>query len=136
MRFGMLLPLLSLAAACEVFDPEVDVVHGDIAGSAIQPAVTLPAVVAAGQPFRVGIQTSGNSCYTFQRTEIRTDGLVVEIRPFDRVDTDDACDDFLRIIDHSVTLSFQQRGIATVHVIGRTNPDRAREVFTYAVRIE
>lgn len=135
MRYSRLLPLLVMLPACDVFDPDIDVVHGDVAGSAIQPAVSVPGIVAAGQPFDVDIQTAGNGCYSFQRTEVKLDGMTAEIRPFDRVDLSDPCEDVLTLIDHTVTLRFARRGYATVHVIGK-QPDGTREVFTTTVRVD
>jgi hypothetical protein len=135
MRSSMFLSIALLLSGCEVFDPDFDVIHGDV-GAFGEPAVTLPSAVAVGQPFRVEVHTVGNGCYSFHSTQIKTDGMLAEIRPFDRVETDAACDDVGNTMDHSVTLRFNQRGFATVRVIGRSGPDRIREVFEYTVRVE
>lgn len=130
--------LLFLAlSACEVFDPEEEVVLGTIAHSATLPLVTIPDIVDVGEPFHVDIQTVGNGCFTFQATETKLDGTLAEIRPFDRVDTDDDCDPTALLIDHRATLRFNRTANVLVRVIGATSSfSNGRDTVEKVVRVE
>ena len=139
MRPQFWLPVVVLAcSACEVFDPEEEVILGTIARSATQPLVLIPDIVEVGQPFHVDIQTVGNACMTFQATETKLDGTLAEIRPFDRVDTDDECAPAAQqLIDHRATLRFNRTANVLVRVIGASSGfSDARDTVEKVVRIE
>ena len=128
MRYQVFLPVfLVLTAACDVVDPDVETQLGTVFAFNQPSAALIPDTVLAGVPFTIDLRTFGDSCVTFTRTEIETDGNVVEIRPYDRIDTSDPCDGVMRTINHAVTLHFPVTETVTIRVIGRRAPGGQEE---------
>lgn len=122
---NLILPasLLVALGGCDIVDPEFETELGAVFFFSNPPQITIPDTVAAGQPFTVTVHTFGNGCVEFARTEVEEDENTVEIRPYDRIETDRACEEILKTIDHSVTLRFGVSGPMTVRVVGKRMPN-------------
>jgi hypothetical protein len=133
----LILALVVPLSACDVFDPDIETELGTVFFFNNPVHVTIPAVVDAGEPFTIDVRTYGNSCVTFSRTEIETDldDRVVEIRPYDRNDFEDDCQDILQTISHPATLRFGSPGAILVRVIGTRMPNEVEDTVIQSVTI-
>ena len=131
------LGVLALIIGCDVVDPEISTELGAIFLANAPVRVVIPDEAVRGQPFTVDLDTYGDGCVSFSRTEIEIDAddRVVEIRPYNRHDTRDACADVLRTIPHRATLAFGTPGTITVRVIGTRLPAVAEDTITKLVLI-
>ncbi len=75
--------------------------------------------VTRGVPFTVSFMTFGGGCTReVARTDVRRDGNLLEIRPYNRRQKADVCTDDLLFLEHRVAEQFDQAGLATIRVIG------------------
>lgn len=127
-KMMLVVPAL-LFGACDVFEADDEVVLGTVFFHATPPSISIPDSVSAHTPFTVAVRTFGDGCYSFGRTETELDGMVAEIRPYDRRQTGEVCPAILVSIDHSVTLSFGSSGLATVRIIGSRAPGETEDTL-------
>jgi hypothetical protein len=86
------------------------------------PLIDAPTVVEVGAAATVSVMTYGGGCILFERTEVDDSGADVLVRPLDRrliPGKNEACTQELRLIAHSVALSFETPGLKTVRIEGR-----------------
>jgi hypothetical protein len=115
------------AAACSPMEPPAgkgldDSQLGVIVFYSDPIVLNAPDTVRAGVPFEVGVRTYGNDCVTKDRTEVRTEGQRVQIRPYDYRRTAIACQDILRVFDHEAVVTLDQPGVRQIQFRGRTLP--------------
>jgi hypothetical protein len=85
--------------------------------------VDLPTDMIRGQPFEVTVYTFGSSsCTTPDGAELKIDGMVARIIPYDLVPTADVpCTADMAPLAHPVTLRFDSEGVATLRIVGWTS---------------
>jgi len=116
-------------AACSAFGPEgpetvrgaaILLHHGDTT------TVTVPTSVRVGVPVSITATSFGGGCIAKGETELTLRGLEAEVRPYRyetiRLPPNMACTSELRIFQHTVTLEFEQPGVARVRVFGLRRP--------------
>jgi hypothetical protein len=82
--------------------------------------ITVPTSVAANSPIVISAITTGGGCEYFGDTEVKINGLLAEIRPYDIYRNGiGICTDIGKRFTHEATLVFSAVGTATVRVIGR-----------------
>jgi hypothetical protein len=103
-------------------------------------AVETPASVIRDQPFEVSLRTYGGGCIRQGDTEVRLQGLVATLEPYDsflvKAPARYACTSDLRLFSHKVLLTFEQSGNATVQVLGRREPGGAVITVTRTVTVQ
>jgi len=83
-------------------------------------APSLPDTAHAGVPFDITITTFGGGCYQPDGADIRTNGLVADITPYDRLPPPGTnCISILHDLPRSVSLVFSLPGLGQVRVHGR-----------------
>lgn len=88
----------------------------------------VPEVVRAGLPTDVSVTTYGGGCTEAGPTEANLQGMLFSLEPYDSLNyVDGNCTDILRWFRHTVTVTFPERGSATIRVIGL---DLSRAVVT------
>jgi hypothetical protein len=82
--------------------------------------VDLPTDIIRGQPFEVTVYTFGSSsCTTPDGAELKMEGLVARVTPYDLVPTADVpCTADMAPFAHPVTLRFDSKGVATLRIVG------------------
>ena len=128
--------LAAALGACEsVADPETpDELDGLVrepsllAGAVDSPnRIELADTVAVNTPVPIVVPTGGGGCIRQGDTESTVSGLTADVRPYDYFpprSADVVCTADFRVLRHTATLQFSQRGTATVRVHGRLSPDR------------
>lgn len=82
--------------------------------------ITVPESAVAGKPFAVTVTTYGNGCIEKGETDVRTEPLRAEIRPYDyNVTPGRECPEILRTFEHEATLSFARAGEAEIVFYGQ-----------------
>ncbi|HEY0038838.1 MAG TPA: hypothetical protein VGB66_19235, partial [Longimicrobium sp.] len=82
-------------------------------------ALVVPEAVSAGVPFTITVATFGSStCTRAAGAEVRTQGSVAEVVPYDYVATDGVCTADLRSFPRGVQLRFASAGPGVVRVRG------------------
>jgi hypothetical protein len=72
-----------------------------------------------GRRVVVSVTTYGDGCYTAGETEVVVQGLEAVITPYDYIPAGDAaCDRFLRVMVHQVTVAFESPGTARLRIHG------------------
>ena len=86
-----------------------------------RPPLFAPDTVTAGVPFDVTVTTVGlDTCWREAGASVQSELRRVTITPYDRVDTQPSgCGDALVYLPRTVSVTFTQRGIATVRAEGR-----------------
>ena len=99
--------------------------------------IDTPDAVNAATPFTVTVRTFGGGCIDQGDTQSSIVGSTVEVRPFDifatNLPSNYACPDILRYYAHSVSIRLDQRGSATIRVIGRVAPGDTITTFERAI---
>ena len=94
-------------------------VFGTIAYYAQPVTITLSRMATVGEPVTVSVTTSGDGCIVRGETDVRQEGLRVEIRPYDyNTSPGGVCDDMLRLHVHSQSVTFAAKGSAEIVVYG------------------
>lgn len=99
------------------------------------PVVTeVPHTVQAGADFDVAVRTYGGGCISAGETDVKLDGLSVDVRPYDVHSGESVCTSELRFFDHRLTLTIAERGLAQIRFHGKELPAHstvtvARSVF-------
>ncbi len=122
-RYTLIIVLLSATltvAACDILgldsyaEPALIVFYGDTA------TVAAPDTVSAGEPFAVTVGTFGGGCTReVDRTELEVTGDLAEVQPYNRTQRSDVCTSDLLILAHTVTIQFNETGLATLRITGR-----------------
>jgi hypothetical protein len=119
--FPIVLAVVSIACHSSPFELPGERVVGTIdVGVTNQQVIEAPAEASPGQSFAVTVSTFGNSCVTAAGADVKIDGLVATITPYDVVVSGLTCLDYLKAYPHPVQLSFAQAGAATIRVKGRS----------------
>lgn len=84
--------------------------------------INVPDTVRVGVPFEVSVRTYGNSCVAKDRTEVRTEGGRVQVRPYDLNATKTGCMDILMQFEHTAAVTFNQAGVREIEFRGRSLP--------------
>ena len=118
---------LAIASGCGSTEPPStgprDVLALIINGT-LQSEVLVPDTVSVGAPFTVSFTSIGGGCTTATpRVDVHVSGLSADVRGYDHVSGSDICTQNIVMLPHSATLSFTQRGTATVHIIGNARLD-------------
>lgn len=99
--------------------------------------IETPDTVGAATPFTVTVRTFGGGCIDQGDTQSSIVGSTVEVRPFDifatYVPSNYGCPDILRYYAHSVSIRLDQRGPATIRVIGRVAPGDSLTTIGHAI---
>ena len=113
------LVVLSLACHSSPLDLGAKRVVGtiDVGVTSLQ-VIEAPAEASPRQSFTVTVSTFGNSCVMAAGAEVKIDGLVATITPYDLVTSDVVCLDYLKAYPRTVQLSFAEAGAATIRVKG------------------
>lgn len=112
--------LLSLTA-CGLFETRGRVV-GTVSSFGTLPQVDMPGEVRQGESFTATIITQGGGCMEQGETEIDIQGLRAEITPYDYEITPPfgaLCPLYGQDYTHTATLTFAEKGTATVSFYGR-----------------
>lgn len=117
--FPIALAVLSIACHSSPLEPAR--VIGNIGGQSATQVIDAPASASAGQSFNVTVSTFGNSCVKAAGADVRVEGLVATITPYDVVATGVTCLDYSKAYPRVVPLSFAQAGAATIRVQGRSD---------------
>ncbi len=110
-----------LLTSCGIFETRERVV-GEITSFSEQDAITVPAVVQQGTSFTATVITLGGGCMEQGETEVKVQGLRAEVTPYDYKITPPfgaVCPLYGQDYIHTATLSFAERGTATVLFHGR-----------------
>ncbi len=96
-------------------------VVGEITSFGEEAAITVPASVAQGKPFEVTVITAGGGCMEQGNTEVKVRGLRADITPYDYeiVPIGGGCTLIGQDYLHTATLSFAEKGTATITFYGR-----------------
>ncbi len=88
--------------------------------------IDLPQIVLREQPFEASVRTYGAGCVKQGDTELHMSGMSATLQAFDSfvvsMPSTFACVDILRLFSHSVILTFEDTGVATISVRGRREP--------------
>jgi len=83
-------------------------------------APSLPDTAHAGVPFDITITTFGGACDQPDRADVRTNGLVADVTPYDRLPPPGTnCISILHDLPRPVSLVFSLPGLGQVRVHGR-----------------
>ena len=135
MRTIILAATLFTLSACDVFEADTDTDLGAILSFTDPAQLVIPGAANVGQPFIVNARNFGDACVSFAGTEMEREDRIVEFRPYDRRELDEACADILRIIEHPVTLVFNTPGTVTVRIVGRRVPQNQLDTIVRQVVI-
>ena len=88
--------------------------------------VEVPESVQRNQDFTVKVTTYGGGCITKGTTEVKVEGRLALITPYDwvvtRLPPNWACTLDLRLLEHTATLRFSEPGTAQIQIRGRKAP--------------
>ena len=116
---GLLVAAGLLMGACGIFGPDEERVIGRI-DSDSDPMFIVPDSVAVGQAFTVTVVTGGDSCYRNGDTEVRIEGNIAVVTPYDFRRNADVCFSLLQFFDHQATILFDVTGGAQVKLRAST----------------
>lgn len=132
--------LFVLLTGCGLLERRERVV-GEIGSFSEQDAVTVPTTVTQGEPFEITVTTLGGGCTEQGDTEVDVEGLRADVTPFDIQITPPpgtGCTLIGRSFPHTATLSFAEKGSATLVFHGRKvtggGAVRTTETRTLSVR--
>ena len=91
----------------------------------------------AGVPLTVNVATYGGGCVRRGFVEVKINGLTAELAPYDSVLVRaTVCTLELYGYRHEVNLVFEQKGIATVRLVGREMPADKKIIVTRTVLVQ
>lgn len=132
--------MLLLASACSLLLPERHTApqpavlehYGDAA------QVTVPETAPAGVPATVQVVSYGGGCIREGFTDVVTEGMTVDVRPFDFHTTGEkvVCTAELALFRRDVQLRFDQPGTATIRIHGRRMPGEEPVTITRTLIIQ
>jgi len=88
--------------------------------------ITVPDTVFVGQPFSVSVRTYGNGCLSQGNTKVRTEGLSVDVTPYDIHNGTELCIDILNKFDHTASVTLTEPGTAEIRFHGKQLPENTR----------
>jgi hypothetical protein len=126
---------LALLSACQedssFAEPAIIVFHTDTS------SIAVPSSAAAGTDFVVTVETFGGGCILgMSSTYTRVMGSVVEVRPFNERGYNPNCPDIMRFLIHTATVRLDQKGTATIRIIGGQRPFQGNTARTGPAQIE
>lgn len=130
LRFRSAVLLLLLLSGCgSLFDPSDRVRYerrpGTLAFYSDPVQVTVPDSVSAGNRFSVRVTTYGGGCSKQGPTDVKTNGLLAVVRPFDydvAANSNVICPSILTFYKREAVVTFARPGAATVRIYGRQEP--------------
>lgn len=98
--------------------------------------VEAPETVRAGAPFEVSVRTYGGGCLSKGETEVRKEGLSVDVRPHDIHSGADVCTQELKMFDHRATVTLHDAGVAEIRFHGQAVPGDSAVLVVRYVTVE
>ncbi len=102
--------------------------------------IQLSDTVIAGAPMTVSVTTyggGGGGCSRRGFVEVKINGLTAELAPYDSVAVRaTGCTLVLHLYRHEVNLVFEQKGIATVRLVGKEWPADKKIIVTRTVLVQ
>ncbi len=114
--------------------------RGTIASNGMEPMVTLPTQVVAGQEATVTVYTFGGGCVKLAYTNSRVSGDTAVVEPFDSVvvqlPANMACTTELELLPHSASVIMSRSGPGTIRIVGWNDVAHADTTLVYTVSVQ
>jgi hypothetical protein len=130
--------LITSLTGCGLLETRERVV-GTIASFGTLPQLEVPTEVARGEVFTATIITQGGGCMEQGETEVKLGERQAEITPYDYVITPPTgvyCPLYGQDYEHTATLAFSQKGLATLTFYGRNQTSSASSLTTVTRTLE
>jgi len=108
-------------AACGSTDPQAPGPHEVpllLSRDTAQTKLSAPDTVDAGRPFTVTFNSLEGGCRAGTRISVAVTDAAAEVRGYDRLSGDAICSTLLITMPQSTTVTFVDRGVATIRVFG------------------